>query len=113
MGLSPVTQDIVSTFIDEYKKTPDKLKIIDLFLLFQFCTGAIQCIYVAVVGTFPFNAFLAGILSCVGSFVLTVSLRMICNGENKDFKDVAHERAFADYVIGMLLLHLVVATFIG
>jgi hypothetical protein len=34
-----------------------------------------QFVYMLVVGTFPFNAFLAGFLSCVGFFALTGELR--------------------------------------
>ena len=63
---------ILSRFWGEYTtQTPQRLKIIDLFLLYQFLTGVLQFVYVALVGTFPFNAFLAGFISCVGSFVLT------------------------------------------
>lgn len=34
-------------------------------------TYARQVAYCALVGTFPFNSFLAGFLSCVGVFALT------------------------------------------
>lgn len=48
----------------------------DLFLLLQ-----------------PFNAFLSGFSATVGQFVLTASLRIQTNPENKDeFKTVSHER---------------------
>lgn len=30
----------------------------------------VQVVYMAMVGTFPFNAFLSGVLSCVGTSVL-------------------------------------------
>ena len=51
----------------------------------------------------PFNAFLAGFSATVGQFVLTASLRMQTNLENKDeFKSVSQER----YVkIKKLLFH--------
>ena len=39
-------------------------------------TALIQLAYCALVGTFPFNSFLAGFLPTVGMFVLTVCLRM-------------------------------------
>eukprot|EP00898_Chlorokybus_atmophyticus_P004183 jgi/Chlat1/4766/Chrsp308S04726 len=77
-----------------------------VFFLAQFA-------YMSIVGSFPFNAFLAGFLSCIGSAVLTVCLRMQVNKDNKDFKDLAPERAFADYVLCNLVLHLVVVNFIG
>lgn len=45
--------------------------MIDAYLVYIFFTGVIQFVYCVVVGRFPFNSFLAGFLSCVGSFVLT------------------------------------------
>jgi oligosaccharyltransferase complex subunit epsilon len=72
-----------------------------------------QVIYMSLVGSFPFNAFLSGILSCIGSAVLTVCLRMQVNKENKEFKDLPPERAFADFVLCNLVLHLVIMNFLG
>jgi oligosaccharyltransferase complex subunit epsilon len=41
----------------------------------------------------PFNAFLSGFSATVGQFVLTASLRIQTNVENKaDFTSVSHER---------------------
>lgn len=41
----------------------------------------------------PFNAFLAGFSATVGQFVLTASLRIQCNPQNKgEFGTVSHER---------------------
>lgn len=41
----------------------------------------------------PFNAFLSGFSATVGQFVLTASLRIQTNPENKeDFKGISHER---------------------
>ena len=90
--------------------------------------GAVQMLYCLVVGTFPFNSFLAGFISCVSSFVLAVSLRIQCNPENAsvfsayaggDANDTAPtkrlmpERAFADFLFAHLVLHLVVFNFLG
>jgi oligosaccharyltransferase complex subunit epsilon len=62
----------------------------------------------------PFNAFLSGFSATVGQFVLTVSLRMQTNPENKaEFGSISHERAFADFVIGSLLLHFFCVNFIN
>lgn len=98
---------------EEYKRrTPQKLKIIDIFLAYTMLTGIIQFVYVALVGTFPFNSFLSGFISTVGSFVLTASLRMQVNPANK-FSGISEERAFADYLLCNFILHLVVANFMG
>ena len=62
--------EIYSTFSESYGKTPKRLRLIDVFLVWSFLTGVIQFVYVCQVGTYPFNAFLAGFLSTVGTFVL-------------------------------------------
>eukprot|EP01132_Coremiostelium_polycephalum_P001548 gene1548-1955_t len=62
---------IIKSFFENYQnKTPQKLKIIDLFLLYTFFTGVIVFGYCCLVGTFPFNSFLASFISCVGTFIL-------------------------------------------
>jgi oligosaccharyltransferase complex subunit epsilon len=50
--------------------TPSKLKIIDAYMVFIMLTGIFQFVYCVIAGTYPFNSFLAGFISTVGSFVL-------------------------------------------
>jgi hypothetical protein len=62
---------ILHKFWLEYAKhTSKKLKIIDAYLLYVFLTGVIQFVYCCLVGTFPFNSFLSGFISCVSCFIL-------------------------------------------
>ena len=62
---------VLVKFYDDYSKTtPTKLKLIDSYLFYIFLTGVVQFVYCCLVGTFPFNSFLSGFISCVGSFVL-------------------------------------------
>lgn len=62
---------VLKKFYDEYyTSTPKRLKIIDAYLFYIFLTGVIQFGYCALVGTFPFNSFLSGFISSVGSFVI-------------------------------------------
>uniref|UniRef100_A0A668V899 Dolichyl-diphosphooligosaccharide--protein glycosyltransferase subunit DAD1 n=1 Tax=Oreochromis aureus TaxID=47969 RepID=A0A668V899_OREAU len=64
-------------------------------------------LYCFLVGTFPFNSFLSGFISCVGSFILI-------NPQNKgDFLYISPERAFVDFLFAHTVLHLVVMNFIG
>ncbi|XP_039001371.1 dolichyl-diphosphooligosaccharide--protein glycosyltransferase subunit DAD1-like isoform X1 [Hibiscus syriacus] len=56
-----------------YAATPVNLKIIDLYVGFAVFTALIQVVYMATVGSFPFNSFLSGVLSCVGTAVLAGS----------------------------------------
>ncbi|KAG8678637.1 oligosaccharyltransferase complex subunit epsilon [Ceratobasidium sp. 394] len=97
----PVTQTgVVSTtsaFHQLWKSyqndTPDRLKLIDAFLVFIMVSGIVQFLHCVLVSNFPFNAFLAGFGSTIGQFVLTASLRSQVNPENRThFKDVSPER---------------------
>lgn len=64
-------QTVVQKFYDEYvNNTPKKLKLIDAYLFYIMLTGIIQFVYCCLVGTFPFNSFLAGFISTVSCFVL-------------------------------------------
>merc|ERR1712141_894616 len=106
---------VVAKFSHEYiHNTPKKLKLIDAYLSYVFFTGVFQFLYCCFVGTFPFNAFLSGFISCVGSFILGVCLRLQVNPQNKlQFEDISPERAFSDFIFAHIILHLVVMNFIG
>lgn len=109
------THDILTSTWTKYThKTPQRTKLLDTFMAFLVAVGALQFLYVVVVGNFPFNAFLAGFAATVGQFVLTASLRMQTNPENQaEFEEISHERAFADFVFGSLLLHFFCVNFIN
>ena len=69
-SLGNIVQILVK-FYDEYNlKTPLRLKIVDSYLAYIMFTGIVQFVYCCLVGTFPFNSFLSGFISAVGSFVL-------------------------------------------
>jgi len=62
---------VLHRFYDDYVQfTPKKMKMIDAYLLYIMLSGIVQFAYCCLVGTFPFNSFLSGFISCVGSFVL-------------------------------------------
>ncbi|OTF74321.1 hypothetical protein BLA29_008548 [Euroglyphus maynei] len=105
---------VVQKFFQEYNKTTSKrLKAIDAYLTYIFFTGIIQFVYCLLVGTFPFNSFLAGFISTIASFILGVCLRIQVNDQNKmDFFHIKDERAFADFIFAHIILHLVVVNFI-
>ncbi|KAG9201111.1 hypothetical protein B5807_01017 [Epicoccum nigrum] len=110
-GAQDIVQGVWSRYVE---KTTQRTKLLDSFMLFLVAVGALQFLYVVVVGNFPFNAFLSGFSACVGQFVLTASLRIQTNPENKtEFESISHERAFADFVFGSLLLHFFCVNFIN
>ena len=64
-------KSVLTKCYDEYvNHTPKKLKMMDAYLAYIMLTGIMQFVYCCLVGTFPFNSFLSGFISCVGSFVL-------------------------------------------
>ncbi|VDQ06435.1 unnamed protein product [Trichobilharzia regenti] len=99
----------------KYKATtPRRLRILDAYLVYILLTGIIQFLYCCLAGTFPFNSFLSGFISCVASFVLGVCLRMHSNPQNKNvFTPFCPESAYADFIFAHVVLHLVVFNFIG
>ncbi len=54
--------------------TPTRLKLVDAYLAFVLMSGILLFVHCVLVGTFPYNAFLAAFASTVGSFVLAGSL---------------------------------------
>ncbi|KAK8203702.1 DAD/Ost2 [Phyllosticta capitalensis] len=95
-------------------------------MAFLVVVSALQFVYCVIGGNFPFNAFLSGFSATVGQFVLTASLRIQTNPENKgDFGSISHERteaaktddflnrAFADYIFGSVILHFFCVNFIN
>ncbi|GAV99734.1 defender against cell death 1 [Lentinula edodes] len=113
--VSTTASSSISALLSAYtNQTTPRLKFIDAFLVFLVSSGVLQFVYCVLVTNFPFNAFLAGFSSTVGQFVLTASLRQQVNPENKvEFKEVSHERAFADFVLGSIVLHFFVYNFLG
>lgn len=54
---------------DYEHRTPTRLKLIDAFLVYTVLCGVLQFVYCVAFGSFPYNAFLSGFISCVGMFV--------------------------------------------
>ncbi|KAL1890364.1 oligosaccharyltransferase complex subunit epsilon [Ceratocystis pirilliformis] len=96
------------------KTTPQRTKLLDVFMVFLVAVGAIQFLYCVLAGNYPFNAFLSGFSATVGQFVLTASLRVQTTTSNKtEFPEVSPERAFADFVGCSLILHFFCINFIN
>ncbi|KAI9680035.1 MAG: oligosaccharyltransferase complex subunit epsilon [Caeruleum heppii] len=108
------TQILTNLWKKYQETTTQRVKLLDAFMGFLVLLGAVQFVYCVVGGGYPFNAFLSGFSATVGQFVLTASLRIQTNPENKsEFKKISHERAFADFVFGSLLLHFFCVNFIN
>ncbi|KAI1820787.1 defender against death DAD protein [Xylaria intraflava] len=108
-------EQIAANIVQHYQKTtPQRTKLIDAFMAFLVIVGGLQFAYCVLAGNYPFNAFLSGFSATVGQFVLTASLRIQTTEANKsEFPSVSPERAFADYVVGSLILHFFCINFIN
>ncbi|KAI1779797.1 defender against death DAD protein [Hypoxylon cercidicola] len=106
---------VALNIVEHYQKaTPQRTKLIDVFMAFLVLVGGLQFAYCILAGNYPFNAFLSGFSATVGQFVLTASLRIQTTEANKsEFPSVSPERAFADYVVGSLILHFFCINFIN
>ncbi|KAL4961320.1 putative oligosaccharyl transferase subunit Dad1 [Aspergillus stella-maris] len=108
--------------------TPQRTMLLDAFMAFLVLVGGVQFAYCVLAGNYPFNAFLSGFCAAVGQFVLTASLRMQTSSTEssstgksgkepkvvvKETEGVSHERAFADYIFGSLILHFFCINFIN
>ncbi|KAJ2217702.1 Dolichyl-diphosphooligosaccharide-protein glycosyltransferase subunit dad1 [Coemansia sp. RSA 487] len=95
------------------EKTPQRLKVIDTYMVFCVMVGIVQFAYCALVSTFPYNAFLAGFGSAVACFVFAANLRIKTNPKNSSQFSGSSEGAFAEFVLCHIILHFIVANFLG
>ncbi|KAI9023317.1 DAD/Ost2 [Hyaloraphidium curvatum] len=109
----PTPQEVLQRAWKGYSQsTPNRLKAVDVYLVFLMITGAVQFLYCLLVGTYPFNSMLAGFISTVGSFVLAVSLRMQVAAPG-DSKWTSPEAAFAEFLFCTAIFQIFVVNFLG
>ncbi|KAJ2787333.1 Dolichyl-diphosphooligosaccharide-protein glycosyltransferase subunit dad1 [Coemansia interrupta] len=95
-------------------QTPRRLRVIDAYMAFCVAVGVVQFVYCAAAGSFPYNAFLAGFGSAVACFVFAANLRMKTDPQNRQqFPGSSAEGAFGEFVFCHVVLHFVVANFLG
>ena len=69
---------VVNELADKYKKeTTSQIKFLDSFIIFSACVAILQAAYCFLVGTYPFNAFLAGFFCSLGCCVISGNARNI------------------------------------
>ena len=105
--------ELIQTFYENYKETnSQKLRLIDTFIVFSFLIFCVQMIYVFLNGLDPMNSFLSGIMSCVGTAILLVCLRLHVNPKTKLPTD-SPEKIYAEYLIASFILYFVCVNFMG
>ncbi|ORY43076.1 Dolichyl-diphosphooligosaccharide--protein glycosyltransferase subunit dad1, partial [Rhizoclosmatium globosum] len=106
------TQLVTRLWSGYTNSTPQLLRLIDAYLAAVMLSGAIQFVYVLLVGTFPYNSFLSGFIASVGAFILAANLRMQLNGAN-EFYSLSPEGAFAEFIFCSLVFYGFVVNFLG
>ncbi|VUC36106.1 unnamed protein product [Clonostachys rosea] len=111
---TPWDKVLINLYNHYIEETPQRTKLLDVFLVFLAVVGALQFLYCVLAGNYPFNAFLSGFGATVGQFVLTISLRIQTTEANKsEFPQVSPERSFADFIVCSLILHFFCINFIN
>lgn len=107
-------QDSLTIALKAYQndiKKNKSLALIDTVSCGMIYLGIAQFASVVILkDTFPFNAFLAGFISCVGQFVLLISLRLQVV---EQFEGISKHRAFGEFVFASLVLHFICLHFIN
>jgi oligosaccharyltransferase complex subunit epsilon len=104
---------IVTSFVGSYQQTTAwKIRLIDSYIVFSGLVFMIQLIYIVLNGLYPMNSLLAGLIVCIGSITLTVSLRLQVNPVTK-VDGYSNEKAFAEYLFATLLLYIACINFLG
>jgi oligosaccharyltransferase complex subunit epsilon len=93
------------------QSTTTLMKALDTFLVFVMLTGITQFVYMLIVGTYPYNAFLSGFATSVGMFCNTANLRIQLHPQNTI--DISPERAYADFAFSSFVLFVFAICFVG
>lgn len=103
----------IQLFWDKYStQTPTQIKLIDAFVLFLTSLIVWQVFYRYVAGTdFPKNAYLSGIFAPLGVIVMAVALRMQIGDDSPN--KISVNRAFWEFLFGLLILFVVIVNFLG
>ncbi|CAB4252510.1 similar to Saccharomyces cerevisiae YOR103C OST2 Epsilon subunit of the oligosaccharyltransferase complex of the ER lumen [Maudiozyma barnettii] len=92
-------------------KNNRKLRLIDIFGAILVVVGIFQIAFVGMIqDNYPFNAFLAGFIICVGQFVLLMCLRLQLT---HPFEGISKSKAFGEFIIASLILHFTCLHFIN
>ena len=84
--------ELVASVWNSYlESTPQRTKLLDVFMAFLVLVGGVQFVYCVVAGNYPFNAFLSGFGATVGQFVLTAALRI--QSDTSNLKSEFHSRS--------------------
>ncbi|CAN6893514.1 unnamed protein product [Brassica oleracea] len=105
--------DLLCSLQSAYLATPTNLKIRHYLIFLRSFYFLEHVSYMALVGSFSFNSFLFGILSCIGTaflagrFNVSLQLTVTCT-----LGECIKTNTFADFVLSNLVLHLVIINFL-
>jgi hypothetical protein len=106
-------KELIESFLANYKEAnSEKIRLIDVFIVFNFIILVLQLGYMLTNGLDPMNSFLSGIVCCLGSITLLVCLRLHVNPKSK-LTGNSNEKVFAEFFITSLILYFVCVNFMG
>jgi hypothetical protein len=85
-----------------FSETHPKLRMLDNLIVLSAATFILQVGYGVLINRDPFNSFIAGVFCSMGSFGLSVSLRVQLT--DMEFIHVARTKLMFEFCVGMLLL---------
>ena len=112
---SQSTKGIFDQIKESYiAQTSPKTKLIDIYLLFTLLSGILVFLYGLLTGAVPYNSFLGGFIATIGSFVLTMNLRIQSElASTEEQKALTQERAAAQFLFCHLFMFFILVNFIG
>lgn len=106
-------KQLTKSFLSNYKEAnSEKIRLIDVFIVFNAIILLLQLCYMLTNGLDPMNSFLSGIVCCLGSITLLVCLRLHVNPKSK-LQGNSNEKVFAEFFITSLILYFVCVNFMG
>ena len=106
-------KELFQSFYQNYKDAnSEKIRLIDIFIVFSGIILVLQIIYMLTNGLDPMNSLIAGLISCIGSITLLVCLRLHVNPKTK-LPENSTEQVYAEFFVACLILFFVCINFVG
>ena len=101
--------DIFKSFYSSYKeKNSWKLRLVDSFMIYVFIILCLQIGYMLLVGNFPKNSFLSGVICCVGTMALTACMRVSISNNKQNKQGI-----YIEFLFASLIFYLTIVNFMG
>ena len=110
--MSSVAQVAEQCWLNYARETSQRLRLLDLYILFCVGVALVQVGYSLLAGRFPMNSLLSGVAVAGGSAVITLCLRLQLDPRTK-YVVISQSRALWEYLFCMLLLFTAGINYLG